>query len=105
MTIGYLKDYKPHRGQIEFHNACNNLKNKTVIIVSSIRSGKSYSLVNQIVKDSWNAKMPSDTGNLVCGPDWRRVTEVLEDPVVNLASSCGLLKDYNATKHKVILKN
>lgn len=105
MSIGYLNNYAPHRGQKEFHEACNDTKNKTVIVVSSIRSGKTLSLIYQILKDSWNAPMPSDTGNLVCGPYWNQLGEVLEQQIVNLAAQCGLLKDHNYSKHRTILKN
>jgi len=105
MNVAYLKDYKPHKNQLKFHQACADKANKTIIIISSIRSGKSLSLINEIIKDSWNASMPSDTGNLVCAPYYRQTEEILEQPIVEKLQRCGLLQEHNYSKHRTILKN
>ncbi len=105
MTEAYISDYFPHRNQILFHKACEDESNKTIIIISSIRSGKSLSLINEIIRDSWNAPMPSDTGNLVCAPYYRQMEEILEQHIVAKCQACGILQEHNYSKHRTILKN
>ena len=105
MKFAIFKDYVPHKGQIEFHKACELEENKTILILSSIRSGNTLSLCREIVRNSWNTKMPSDTGNLVIAPTYRMLQELLEQPIVDLLWKCGLLKSHSYSSHKSVLKN
>lgn len=100
-----FNNYNPHEGQREFHKACRNLDNKTIIVLSSIRSGKTLSLIYEIIRDSWNSHMPVGVGNLVVAPTMRMLDELLETPIVNTLRECGLLLSHSITGHKAVLKN
>jgi PBSX family phage terminase large subunit len=98
-----FKTYNPHKGQSRFHKLCDDPNNKIIFIVSAIRSGKSTSLIYQIIKDSWNNK--SGFANLVCAPVYRQLVEVLECPIVDILSNNNLLLEHSYSAHKSILKN
>jgi phage terminase large subunit len=98
-----FKNYYPHQGQILFHRACNDIINKTIIVVSSIRSGKTLGLQHQIVIDAWKNK--SGYADLVTAPSYRSLTELLENPIVNILGANRLLKSHTYSSHKSELIN
>ena len=92
-------NYTPHTGQQRLHTATLD----EVLVVSPIRSGKTYSLIRDIVRAAWNNT--TEFGVLCCAPTFLMLDELLERPIVDLISECGLMGAHNYTKHKTTLKN
>ena len=101
-----IAEYKPHKGQEEFHKICES-NSKEVVLISPIRSGKTMSLIYEIIKDSWNAKMPSDTCNLVLAPTTDMVYNLLFLPIADKITNLGLAKEviYSPGRLSITLKN
>lgn len=95
----YISDYKPHRGQLEFHRA----KEHEVIVISAIRSGKSYAVIYDVIVNAWNDK--SGFATLVTAPTYRLVDTILERQIVNLLEYYGLLLSHSYSRHETVLKN
>ncbi|BDQ01937.1 MAG: hypothetical protein KatS3mg036_0491 [Ignavibacterium sp.] len=95
----YISDYIPHKGQIEFHRA----KEKEVVVISAIRSGKSYAVIYDSIVNSWNDN--SGFGTLITAPTYRLVDTVLERQIVNRLEYFGLLHSHSFSRHETTLKN
>ena len=74
----YALDYIPHPGQLELHRAID----KEILVVSSIRAGKSYGIIYDAIVSAWNN--PTNWGILITAPTYRLVDSVLERPIVKM---------------------
>lgn len=98
-SLYYLSNYIPHPGQKKLHEATE----KEVLVVSSIRSGKSYAIIHDVIVSSWNNK--TGHGILVTAPTYRLLEAITERPIVNKLEQLGLLKEHSFTRHQTTLKN
>lgn len=96
-----IKGYQPSVNQLKAHQS----DARELVVVSPARAGKSFFLRHEIVVNSWNAEMAQDAGNIVVAPTYKQVTEILEEPIVNLFDQLGLLAKHSYSAHKTILKN
>jgi len=94
-----IDEYTPHPGQLELHRA----DDKEILVVSSIRAGKSYGIIFDAIVSAWNN--PTDWGTLITAPTYRLVDSVLERPIVNKLLAMNLLKDHSFSRHESTLKN
>lgn len=94
-----IEDYTPHKNQALLHRC----KAKEILVISSIRAGKTYGIMYDAIKSAWN----NDTGHgiLVTAPSYRLLKAVLETPMVGLLKRYGLLSNYNGSDHEATLKN
>lgn len=103
MNQYFIQDYVPHRGQFQLHQLSKEDKYKEIVVVSSIRSGKSYGIIHDVITASWNNKTPH--GILVCAPTFRLLESVLERDIVTKLQSFGLVKNHSFMRHETELKN
>lgn len=94
-----IQDYTPSTPQALLHRS----KSKEILVVSSIRAGKSYAIIHDAIKNSWNN--PTEYGTLICAPTYRLLSAVLEKPMVSMMKRLGLLASHNATEHEAKLRN
>jgi hypothetical protein len=94
-----VKEYHPHPGQLKLHKSTA----KEVLVVSSIRAGKSFGVIHDAMRASWNN--PTEFGTLICAPTYTQVTTIIEKPLVSRFKMMGLLKEYNGQRHEAVLKN
>jgi len=99
MSTYALDEYVPHPGQLELHRA----NDKEILVVSSIRAGKSYGIIFDAIVSAWNN--PTNWGTLIAAPTYRLVDSVLERPIVNKLLSMNLLKEHSFSRHESTLKN
>lgn len=64
-----LKNYKPHLGQLAFHNAIQNLW-RFVAMICGIRGGKTYAGAREAVKQCWNYKGKRDAVYGIIAPTY-----------------------------------
>ena len=95
----FIDEYNPHPGQKLLHEATE----KEIIVVSSIRSGKSYAIIFDVIINAWNN--PTENAVLVCGPVYRLLEKVLEREIVNKLLHMGLLQEHSYSRHETTLKN
>lgn len=81
-----FEHYTPHRKQLAYHNSTARER----IIVSSIRAGKTYGIVHDLMKEAWNS-LPGPVA-LVCAPTTGQTRDLLYEPFRNLALDIGLYK-------------
>ena len=94
-----ISTYLPHKGQLELHRATE----KEILVVSSIRSGKSWAIIHQVIVDSWNN--PTDFGVLVCAPTYLLLDALLERPIIKMLTQMGLLENHAYHRRESTLKN
>lgn len=100
MTKKYkLSGYIPHINQIKLHKSIA----KEIVVVSSIRAGKSFALIHESMVSAWNNK--TTHGLLITAPTYKLLESVLERPIVNKLTSMGLIKEHSFTRHETTLKN
>ena len=97
----YISNYEPHTGQSEYHDS----DELTRIIIASIRSGKSYSVLHDIIIESWNN--PSNLPVLIVTPTNAMTRDIMMKPLVELLISMNLLepKNYNKSEQLITLRN
>jgi PBSX family phage terminase large subunit len=95
----YISDYSPHPGQIKLHKS----NSKEILVISSIRAGKSYSLIHEAIVSAFNNETPY--GLLISAPTYKLVEAVLERPIVSQLASLGLLKEHSFSRHESTLMN
>lgn len=101
---GNIAKYKPHVNQKKLHHA--SLKDddvKEIVVVASIRSGKTYSIIWDVIVSAWNNK--TGFGILVCAPTFRLLESVLERPIVSELKELDLIDSHSYSKHETTLKN
>lgn len=94
-----FKDYIPHIGQQQFHASTSD----EVLVVSPIRSGKTHSLIHDIIKNAWNN--PTKHGILACAPTILMLNSLIERPIVEIASKLNILKNHSSSRHETVLIN
>lgn len=84
-------NYTPHQNQYKYHTSTA----KERIIVSSIRAGKTFGLLHEIIKDAWNIE-PDEPFPLpviiASAPTYSQVKDLLYDPIKQISTACGLFK-------------
>ena len=96
----YLPNYIPHKGQQKLHESTA----KETIIISSIRAGKSYSIIMDCIMKAWNNPNP-DLALLVTAPTIRLLEAVLVTDIVQKLQDYGLLLSHSYNRKESILKN
>lgn len=97
--LATFSDYSAHSGASKLHKSSV----KDVLVLAPIRSGKSYSLIHEIIKDAWNNN--SGFGTLVAAPTFRLLQAVLERPIVEKLEYYGLKSHHSFSSHETLLKN
>ena len=95
-----LADYLPHPGQLQLHVASD----KEILVVSSIRAGKSFAIIYDAIVSAWNNPNPT-WGTLIAAPTYKLVDAVLERPIVNKLLQMGLLREHSFSRHESTLQN
>lgn len=99
MATYALNEYLPHPGQLELHRATD----REILVVSSIRAGKSYGIIHDAIVSAWNNKTPF--GLLIAAPTYKLVDAVLERPIVSKLYSMNLLAEHSFSRHESKLRN
>ncbi|MCA9313704.1 phage terminase large subunit, partial [Candidatus Saccharibacteria bacterium] len=92
-NIRTFTSYTPHKNQLKYHQSTARER----IIISSIRAGKTFGLIHDIIVKAWNiepheANMIPLPVILVCAPTYSQVRDLLFDPIKALATRTGLYK-------------
>lgn len=97
--IGTIENYVPHKGQRKLHTT----NAKEVVVTSSIRSGKSYGIIHDVILRTWNDR--SGFPSLVCAPTYKMVNAIIADEVAKKCADYGILHKYRKFNHEIVLKN
>lgn len=99
VKVGTIDEYTPGCDALAFHAS----KAREILILAPRKSGKTFSLIYDIVMRAWN----NDSGNdiLVCAPTYSQLGAVLEEPTVNALVRMKLLKTHSYSKHNTTLIN
>lgn len=100
MRVATLTSYTPGPNAIRLHST----QSRDVLIVAPKRSGKTFSLRWDILKQSWNNPYP-DFCTLVTAPTYKHVWMLLERPLVRMYRAHGILAAHNRSEHLVELIN
>lgn len=101
MTVRKPKHYTPTRNARFMHES----PAKETLVIAPSRSGKTRSLIWDVVKETWNS---SDSfGTLVVAPTYRDLYVLVEKPTVDLLLSLGMLdkNGHNWSLHETTLRN
>lgn len=99
MASYLLEDYIPHTNQLLLHKSSD----KEIVVISSIRAGKSFALIHEAIVSAWNNTTPF--GLLICAPTYKLLDSVLERPIVNKLLAMNLLKEHSFSRHETKLRN
>lgn len=101
MKKAILSDYQPHANAKLLHNS----RFEDVVIVASVRSGKTYALMHQVIVDAWNNPTPHPV--LIVAPTRQQLTDIIFRPLYYKLLDYGLidLKAWNKSENIIQLKN
>lgn len=82
-----FEHYNPHANQLKYHNSWARER----IVISSIRAGKTYGIIHDLMMNAWNAPDKLATA-LACAPTTGQTRDLLYEPFKTLALDIGLYK-------------
>lgn len=98
-----IRTYKPNVDQKAFHALTKTTKE--LLVVSSIRSGKSFAMCHDSLKFAQNHHNKHEV-TLVCGPTFGNLEAPIVNFTVGLAAEWGILGSYaGMPKNRLVLKN
>lgn len=101
-----IQGYKPGPDSLRFHKLIeNDPRAKEILVLAPIRSGKSYSIKQQIIRDAWLNPHGVDAPLLVTAPTYGMVRPIHERPLKAFFHRAGLLKSHNFQTHEMELVN
>lgn len=99
MRRGEITAYKPTQHAVQMHESTA----KETVTIAPIRSGKTRSLIYDVIRAVWNNTTPF--AGLVIAPTYRDLQALVEGPLVETLRDLGLLRSHNWQNHETILKN
>ena len=100
MRVAYLTDYQAGPNAAKLHKS----KSRDILIVAPKRSGKTYSLLWDIIEKSWSNPFP-DFLTLVTAPTYKHLWMLLERPLASMLKKYRLLEEHNKTDRLIVLRN
>lgn len=93
-------DYTPGPDSLRMHRS----QALETLVIAAIRSGKTHSLRQEIIKQAWNNPYEF-FATFVGAPEYKQLGPLLEDPITERLDKLGLLRRHNHSEHETILRN